>query len=132
MVALDIDDIMAATFEKAVLGEPRPLGEKLAHENAVVNYSDSARSQDIAAEVYSLDAKADRQLTNKIDLKVIPIMGLLYLVCFLDRTNIANARLAGLEKGLNMPSTGFNTALWIFYIPFVRTARFVGCTRTTS
>ncbi|KAE9368321.1 MFS general substrate transporter [Stipitochalara longipes BDJ] len=28
-------------------------------------------------------------------------------------------RLAGLEKGLKMPSNGYNTALWIFYIPFV-------------
>ncbi|KAF7533668.1 hypothetical protein G7054_g6880 [Neopestalotiopsis clavispora] len=112
---------MAASFEKAVLGEPRPLDEKLAAEGITTtgNCSDSSRSQDVAAGVYSLDAQADRKLTTKIDLKVIPIMGLLYLVCFLDRTNIANARLAGLEKGLNMPSTGFNTALWIFYIPFV-------------
>lgn len=116
---------MAATLEKAVLGEPRPLDEKLAHDNATTAYSDSSRSQDIAAAVYSLDAKADRRLTSKIDLKVIPVMGLLYLICFLDRTNIANARLAGLEKGLNMPSTGFNTALWIFYIPFVRFVRVI-------
>lgn len=32
---------------------------------------------------------------------------------------IANARIQGLEKGLHMPKTGYNTALWIFYIPFV-------------
>jgi hypothetical protein len=111
---------MAASFEKAVLGEPRPLDEKLASDNVTADSSASSRSQDIATEVYQLDAKADRRLTNKIDLKVIPIMGLLYLVCFLDRTNIANAKLAGLEAGLNMPSNGFNTVLWIFYIPFVR------------
>lgn len=61
----------------------------------------------------------ERRLTTKIDIKLIPVLGLLYLICFLDRTNIANARLAGLEAGLNMPSNGFNTALWIFYIPFV-------------
>lgn len=61
----------------------------------------------------------DRILTNKIDLKLTPILGLLYLICFLDRTNIANARIAGLTTGLNMPPTGYNTALWIFYIPFV-------------
>lgn len=111
---------MAAALEKAVLGEPRPLDEKLESDQVTANYSDSSRSQDVATEVYHLSAKDDRKLTTKIDFKVIPIMGLLYLVCFLDRTNIANARLAGLEKGLSMPSTGFNTALWIFYIPFVR------------
>lgn len=61
----------------------------------------------------------DRALTNKIDLKLTPILGLLYLICFLDRTNIANAKIAGLTTSLNMPATGYNTALWIFYIPFV-------------
>jgi hypothetical protein len=37
----------------------------------------------------------------------------------LDRTNIANARIAGLPAGLNLPSNGYNVALSIFYIPFV-------------
>ncbi|KAL5342102.1 major facilitator superfamily domain-containing protein [Aspergillus crustosus] len=72
-----------------------------------------------SGEILSLDAKSDRELTNKIDLRVIPVLGMIYLVCFLDRTNIANARIAGLEEGLNMPPTGYNTCLWIFYIPFV-------------
>ncbi|KAL4899041.1 hypothetical protein BDW74DRAFT_120214 [Aspergillus multicolor] len=67
----------------------------------------------------TLSAKSDRALTNKIDLRLLPVLGLLFFICFLDRTNIANARIAGLEKSLHMPSTGFNTCLWIFYIPFV-------------
>jgi hypothetical protein len=110
---------MAATFEKAVLGEHRPLDEKFASGTATAHSSDESRIHD-ATELLPLDAQADRRLTTRIDLKVIPIMGLIYLVCFLDRTNIANARPAGLEAGLDMPSTGYNTALWIFYIPFVR------------
>jgi hypothetical protein len=32
---------------------------------------------------------------------------------------VANARIEGLEKSLQMPPTGYNTALWIFYVPFV-------------
>ena len=32
---------------------------------------------------------------------------------------VANARIEGLEKGLNMPAHGYNMALWIFFIPFV-------------
>jgi MFS family permease len=32
---------------------------------------------------------------------------------------VANARIEGMEKGLHMPKNGYNTALWIFYIPFV-------------
>lgn len=76
--------------------------------------------------------------TYKLDLRLIPILGCTYTILFLDRTNskfqnatrqqhpecnshyaVANARIEGLEKSLNMPSNGYNTALWIFYIPFV-------------
>lgn len=60
-----------------------------------------------------------RKLLLKCDLRLVPILGTLYLVSFFDRSNIANARLFGLEAGLNMPSNGFNTCLWIFYLPFV-------------
>lgn len=65
------------------------------------------------------DPKAARRLLTKCDIRLIPILGTLYLVSFLDRSNIANARLFGLEKSLHMPSNGFNTCLWIFYLPFV-------------
>ncbi|XWX00382.1 hypothetical protein V2A60_008402 [Cordyceps javanica] len=65
------------------------------------------------------DPTAARRLLLKCDLRLIPILGTLYLVSFLDRSNIANARIFGLEKSLAMPSTGFNNCLWIFYLPFI-------------
>ncbi|KAF2644101.1 MFS general substrate transporter [Massarina eburnea CBS 473.64] len=55
----------------------------------------------------------------KLDLYLIPLLGCTYTILFLDRANIANARIEGLEKGLNMPTNGYNTCLWIFFIPFV-------------
>lgn len=67
----------------------------------------------------------DRRILWRRDLVLVPTMGILYMILFLDRTNIANARILGLglpnglEMSLNMPSNGYNTALWIFYIPFV-------------
>jgi hypothetical protein len=97
--------------------EPQVLDEKRIGDNGSASLKDSA---DEAGEVdYVYNAKEDRILTTKIDLKVIPILGLLYLICFLDRTNIANAKIAGMVAGLDMPANGYNTALWIFYLPFV-------------
>jgi hypothetical protein len=107
------------TLEKSALGSAQPLDEKLSNGG---DQPSSMTDDEAAGQIESLAALSpseDRALTLKIDLKVIPIMGMIYLICFLDRTNIANARLAGLEAGLSMPSTGYNTALWIFYIPFV-------------
>lgn len=65
------------------------------------------------------DAKFDKKLLLKRDLILVPLMGVMYMIMFLDRTNIANARIAGLQEGLNMPANGYNVALSIFYIPFV-------------
>lgn len=59
------------------------------------------------------------RVTRKIDIRLVPMLGLMYLIAFLDRTNIANAKLNGFEKELNMPTNGYNTALWVFFLSFV-------------
>lgn len=55
----------------------------------------------------------------KLDLRIIPFLGLLYLCSFLDRVNIGNAKLAGITKDLNITPTDFNIALSIFFIGYV-------------
>ncbi|CAG8088244.1 unnamed protein product [Penicillium salamii] len=44
----------------------------------------------------------ERKVIWKCDLHVVPILMLLYLLAFLDRINIGNARLQGLEDDLQM------------------------------
>ena len=54
------------------------------------------------------DDKETKKLLRKIDWHLIPFLALLYLLSFLDRTNIGNARLAGLEKDLGMSGLDYN------------------------
>ncbi|KAL4866497.1 hypothetical protein BDV12DRAFT_199096 [Aspergillus spectabilis] len=63
------------------------------------------------------DAAATKRLIRKIDLILIPWLAFLYLLSFLDRTNIGNARLANLEEDLGMSGLNYNVALAIFF-PF--------------
>lgn len=56
---------------------------------------------------------------TKIDLRVIPLLCVLYLLAFLDRVNIANARSFGLVDDLNLKKVEYNTALTIFFVPYV-------------
>jgi sugar phosphate permease len=42
----------------------------------------------------------------------------LYLICFLDRTNIGNAKIAHLTKDVPMTTTQFNHTLTIFFIAY--------------
>jgi hypothetical protein len=68
--------------------------------------SASASSQDLA-----FDEKATRRLIRKIDWTLLPFLALLYLLSFLDRTNIGNARLAGLEKDIGMSGLDYNVSI---------------------
>ncbi len=65
--------------------------------------SASSSSQDLG-----FDSKATSRLIRKIDWTLLPFLALLYLLSFLDRTNIGNARLAGLEKDLGMEGLDYN------------------------
>ncbi|EOA87731.1 uncharacterized protein SETTUDRAFT_130579 [Exserohilum turcica Et28A] len=65
------------------------------------------------------DPKAESRLRLKIDLYIIPTVSILYLFCFIDRANIGNARLAGLEKDLHLKGHDYNSILSIFYISYI-------------
>jgi MFS family permease len=61
----------------------------------------------------------ERKITTKIDMHLIPFVSILYLMAFLDRVNIGNARAFGLEKDLNLGGVEYNTALTIFFVPYI-------------
>lgn len=67
--------------------------------------------------VETLDAK--KQL-RKLDWSLIPWLSLLYLLAFLTRTNIGNAKLAGLATALDLDASGeqYNLALAVFFISY--------------
>ncbi|KAF8252812.1 MFS general substrate transporter [Wilcoxina mikolae CBS 423.85] len=60
----------------------------------------------------------DRALVRKLDFKLIPWLCLLYLVSFLDRTNIGNAKIEGLIDDLGMTAGQYNACLTIFFVSY--------------
>lgn len=63
-------------------------------------------------------AVQDRKLLWKLDLQLIPWLALLYLISFLDRTNIGNAKIDGLQEDLNLTNNEYNDTLTIFFISY--------------
>jgi MFS family permease len=61
----------------------------------------------------------ERRITTRIDSYIIPFVSILYLMAFLDRVNIGNARAFGLESDLHMGGVEYNTALTIFFVPYI-------------
>ncbi|KAF8123080.1 major facilitator superfamily domain-containing protein [Mycena galopus ATCC 62051] len=65
------------------------------------------------------DSPEDRALVRKIDFRVIPILTLLYLMSFLDRSNIGNAKLLGLTTDLHVAAPQYNTALAVYFVAYI-------------
>ncbi|TVY86300.1 putative transporter [Lachnellula willkommii] len=64
-------------------------------------------------------AAVDRKLLWKLDLTLIPWLCILYLLAFLDRTNIGNAKIDHLQTDLHHMTTGkYNAALSIFFVSY--------------
>ncbi|KAL9103860.1 MAG: hypothetical protein Q9163_001138 [Psora crenata] len=69
-------------------------------------------------------AHAEKALTRKIDIHLLPMLILMYIMNYLDRNNIAAARLAGLQDpindgGLNLSSTQYLTSLSILFVGYL-------------
>jgi hypothetical protein len=58
-----------------------------------------------------------------LKLRLIPILTILYLLAYLDKTNIGNAVIEGMLPDLKMSGNQYNIALSIFFIPYVLAGR---------
>lgn len=66
-----------------------------------------------------IDHEAEHKVRVKVDLYLMPMLCVLLMVAFLDRTNIGNARIQGLEADLDMKGADYNIALFVFFIPYI-------------
>ncbi|OAG44564.1 hypothetical protein AYO21_01054 [Fonsecaea monophora] len=61
----------------------------------------------------------ERALVRKLDLTLLPALTSLYLLSFLDRSNVGNARIEGLATDLNMTGDQYLTGLTLYFIGYV-------------
>ncbi|KAI1770359.1 MFS general substrate transporter [Hypoxylon cercidicola] len=68
---------------------------------------------------HHIDPVLERRVRRKIDYRLVPLVMGLYLVSFLDRSNIGNAETAGMSKDLGFDDEHYQWLLTIFYIPYI-------------
>ncbi|PYI04737.1 MFS general substrate transporter [Aspergillus sclerotiicarbonarius CBS 121057] len=61
----------------------------------------------------------EKRLVRKIDLHLISSLFLLFIFNILDRSNIANARLGGLQEDLGLSDTQYQTAVAIMFVGYL-------------
>lgn len=68
----------------------------------------------------SEDRRAVRRLVRKIDLRLIPILSLLYTWAFLDRGNLGNVNIAGAGKDLDLHvGNRYTIIVMIFFVGYI-------------
>lgn len=73
----------------------------------------------------SISSASERALTWKFDLRILPVLAVMYLFNSLDKSNLGNAKTNGLEKTLKLKNGQYNTILSVFFVPYVLTAPFL-------
>ncbi|MCJ1420144.1 hypothetical protein MMC32_006501 [Xylographa parallela] len=110
--------VLLSSPEKDLKGEDYDLAAKEATE------SNAASDDGVPALV--LTPAADRAIVWKFDLRILPVLAVMYLFNSLDKSNLGNAKTAGLEKTLGLVGNQYNIILSVFFVPYVLTAPFLG------
>ncbi|KAF8912987.1 major facilitator superfamily domain-containing protein [Gymnopilus junonius] len=67
----------------------------------------------------AIDSSVDeRAVLRKIDIRIIPWLAVLYLLNFLDRGSIGNAKLYNLEEDIGITDRQYLIALTVFFFPY--------------
>jgi MFS family permease len=72
-----------------------------------------------ALQNYVPGTEEEKKLLRKIDLRLMPILWIMYILNYVDRTNIGNAKIAGMSKDLDLDDSKYAMGLSIFFIGYL-------------
>lgn len=61
----------------------------------------------------------DKKTTRKVDIRMIPMLMFIYILNYLDRNNIASARLGGLEEDLGLVGNQYQVCISILFVGYI-------------
>lgn len=71
-------------------------------------------------DLIEMDKATEKKLIRRIDIRLLPILGLLYSIALIDRVNISAARISGMEEDLELYiGDRYTIALVVFFIPYL-------------
>ncbi|PLB54080.1 MFS general substrate transporter [Aspergillus steynii IBT 23096] len=59
-----------------------------------------------------------QKLVRKLDLRILPQLIFIYLLSYVDRSNVGNAKLFGAEEDMKLSSQQWNTGLSVFFVTY--------------
>ncbi|KAF5245974.1 hypothetical protein FANTH_7064 [Fusarium anthophilum] len=93
------------------------IASHLDHANtAATNGGLSAEDMEFVA---NFPEEKKKKVLAKIDWRLMPMLAILYLVTYIDKANIGNAKIEGMLPDLSMNGEQYNIALSIYFIPYI-------------
>lgn len=109
---------VGASAKASAPKKTRPIDEEqdLSDENEkTIGLSSPSSDQDVPA----TSSISESRLLRKLDFHLLPGVCILYLLSFLDRSNVANAKLEGLTADLRMTDNQYLTGLTLFFVGYI-------------
>ncbi|KAM0715366.1 hypothetical protein Q7P37_008864 [Cladosporium fusiforme] len=86
-----------------------------------VDQAEEVDEKDVSGTGYSHveDPVLEKKIVRHLDRRILPWIFILWLLAFIDRSNIGNAKIDGLIDDLNLDGNKYNISLTVFYILYV-------------
>ncbi|KAF9071629.1 major facilitator superfamily domain-containing protein [Rhodocollybia butyracea] len=83
--------------------------------SVLVSYSDIEGNVSV-----NRNAAFERRVLRRIDLRMLPLLGVLYSLALIDRTNLGVARVAGMAEDLGLTvGTRYSLVSCVYFIPYI-------------
>ncbi|CAO0791187.1 unnamed protein product [Mucor circinelloides] len=118
----DVDLVMTGSTSRTLIGNNASYSDDDEFEQQKREYysKDGLQTNDQALIAHIVDRDTEeKKITRIIDYRMMPLFCIFYFVDFLDRANIGNATLAGIQDDLHLSRSELSTAISAFYITYI-------------
>ncbi|KAF5681228.1 tartrate transporter [Fusarium heterosporum] len=128
LVESQVSTVTLTDFDRILLNMSGSTRSKLSADlKRNVEYEEVAPVQDEILQRYELirdktpeeRAAIEKSLVRKLDWKFLPMVTAMLMMNYLDRINVSNARLAGMQEDLHMTDTVWSLGISMFYVGYI-------------
>ncbi|CAI7598531.1 unnamed protein product [Penicillium discolor] len=70
--------------------------------------------------VYGIDKAHQKRVIRRVDLRLLPILGIMYSISLIDRTNLGLAFVAGMEQDLGLDiGNRYTIVVMVFFVAYM-------------
>ncbi|KAJ5130863.1 uncharacterized protein N7515_006902 [Penicillium bovifimosum] len=84
-----------------------------------IKFQDACSDDDVQMGGLAIDPVREKRLLWKLDLCICPLVMLIFLVAYLDRSNLGNAAVAGMPEDIGLVGNELGNAVSLFYATYV-------------